>query len=461
MKILGVELNDSAITAVCEQDVVFAEPGYAIDHNGGAVFGWQARKFSRLFPRRLDNRFWQILEETPLSRPVGPHSSSADLVQAQLQRLWLAAGSRADGVVFAVPGRWSDEQLGLLLGIAQDLQLPVRGLVDSAVAATRHEYRGGDLIHLDIALHEVTVTRISQAGQAGVGERVVIDSFGIERLERVCIELIARQFVEATRFDPLHEAESEQYLYDHLYDWCARLGRQGAVSLTVPFGGNEFSTDINLNVFKQRLTRVCEPVTQRIRGLLSVGRTTALQCHSRWTDFPGLLNVLQQLPNVEVFALEPAAAARGAMQRLVHIADDSTGGFRLVSSLPWDKPPVVLADVAAQKTADVMTGQVPTHVLYDSIAYRLDGPAFHIGAELADGDYGVRLQGQVRGISRRHCSIHREGGRVVVTDHSRFGTALNGHNVDGSAVCQSGDVLSLGDPVSEFRLITEVNDVGA
>jgi hypothetical protein len=41
-------------------------------------------------------------------------------------------------------------------------------------------------------------------------------------------------------------------------------------------------------------------------------------------------------------------------------------------------------------------------------------------------------------------------------DHSRFGTRLNGHRVDGSAILQSGDVVSLGNPGSEFLLITEV-----
>ena len=46
---------------------------------------------------------------------------------------------------------------------------------------------------------------------------------------------------------------------------------------------------------------------------------------------------------------------------------------------------------------------------------------------------------------------------MIVTDHSRFGTSLNGHAIDGSAILQVGDILSLGSPPRELQLITEVD----
>ena len=40
-----------------------------------------------------------------------------------------------EAVILALPGTYSGDQLGLLLGIAQACGMPVRGMVDSAVAA--------------------------------------------------------------------------------------------------------------------------------------------------------------------------------------------------------------------------------------------------------------------------------------------------------------------------------------
>ncbi len=65
------------------------------------------------------------------------------------------------------------------------------------------------------------------------------------------------------------------------------------------------------------------------------------------------------------------------------------------------------------------------------------------------------------GVSRRHCSLQFENGQCVVRDFSRYGTFLNGHRIDGSAVLQVGDRLRLGTPGFELRLITTEADGGA
>jgi hypothetical protein len=95
-------------------------------------------------------------------------------------------------------------------------------------------------------------------------------------------------------------------------------------------------------------------------------------------------------------------------------------------------------------------------VLHAGKAYRLGGTPFLIGLELADREFGLALPPGVRAVSRRHCTIKEESGRMVLHDHSRFGTALNGHRVDGSAILHAGDRVTLGQPPEEFLLIAEV-----
>jgi hypothetical protein len=49
---------------------------------------------------------------------------------------------------------------------------------------------------------------------------------------------------------------------------------------------------------------------------------------------------------------------------------------------------------------------------------------------------------------------------VQLIDHSRHGTALNGHPINGSAVLQAGDTVTVGTPPVEIRLIAEVRHDG-
>ncbi|MDH3861072.1 MAG: FHA domain-containing protein, partial [Gammaproteobacteria bacterium] len=71
----------------------------------------------------------------------------------------------------------------------------------------------------------------------------------------------------------------------------------------------------------------------------------------------------------------------------------------------------------------------------------------------AEGERWLDLQQDMPGVSRRHCEIAFANGQCVVTDRSRYGTFLNGHRVDGSAVLQVGDVLRVGTPGVEMRMI--------
>ena len=45
--------------------------------------------------------------------------------------------------------------------------------------------------------------------------------------------------------------------------------------------------------------------------------------------------------------------------------------------------------------------------------------------------------------------------QVILSDHSRYGTRLNGYRVDNTAVLQPGDVISFGDPACSLTLVAE------
>ena len=183
-----------------------------------------------------------------------------------------------------------------------------------------------------------------------------------------------------------------------------------------------------------------------------------LQVHHRLTEIPGLLDELGRLPGCIVVALEPAAAARGALRWRGRATEP--GAARLLTELPWDQAPGELAGSQPAAIGAAPAG-APSHVLFEGRAYRLGATPLQIGTELNAGEYGVLLGSRVPGASRRHCTLRLEDGRAMVYDQSRFGTLLNGHRIEGSAVLRAGDLIGIGQPPRELQLIAEVTDGGA
>jgi hypothetical protein len=151
-----------------------------------------------------------------------------------------------------------------------------------------------------------------------------------------------------------------------------------------------------------------------------------------------------------VFVLEPGATARGALARIREISGRGSS-VSLRRHLPWDQSEVA---VERDEMARLHAG-VPTHLLFGSKAYTIAAsPALVLGSQSDGGERTIALGSDMPGISRRHCSVSLRNGQCVLQDHSRYGTFLNGHRIDGSTVLQVGDSLRVGSPGYEFHLIT-------
>lgn len=456
MSTAALELNDAALAVVVDGQIHATERGWAAIRDGAVVYGEEAQPLARLGPRPAGRGYWATLDEQPFLQPLGGLRTAADVVHGQLQKLWSAVPAGVERAVLAVPPAWQPSQLGLLLGIARDVGIPVAGLVDSAVAASRRPYPARALWQLEFLLGEAWITRLEQqdaAVAAGSHERVA--GLGIEALERAAAELIARRFVEAARFDPLHDAASEQRLYQQLPDWLMRLARHDGGEIAFEHKGREFRATVPAEALRTAVSATCEPLLRRLRTLVSPREPAVLQLHGAAASFPGLLESLARLPGCAVVVLEPAAAARGAARLRAAVAQ-AAQNFRLLSTLPWDQPPVDAGALPVTPAAASM--QPPTHLLFEGRAWRLGATPLLVGTEIAAGEYGIGLDQRAQGISRRHCTLQVEDGRVLLHDQSRYGTMLNGHRISGSAVLQAGDVITIGQPPRELRLIVEVSN---
>ena len=445
MTLLAAHLNDAGLLITDGERILCREPGFALLEDDGLVTGREAWANASLTPRRIQNRYWSQLTTEPLADARFRHLSAADLVSEQLSTLWRKVAKPGDRLVLAVPGYMDNASLGLLLGVAMELDIPVVGMVDAAVAATRREYVNAVPVHVDLGLHCAMLTRLSQDGQAQFERSAIVDEAGMLNLYNLWLRVIAETFVQQSRFDPLHTAETEQALQDNMLDWLAAASSRETVTLEVEYRGITHRAELESIEFVSAANPVYQSIVSNLRALYRAGDTPALQLADRAARMPGLAATLSARVGGEVFLLEPGATARGLARRCPEGRPGNA--VSLVRHLPWDQARIEVA------VDDVQGGALPTHILYGDTATPVGADALVLGTQPADGERWLDLGQEIPGVSRRHCVIAASNGQCVVTDHSRYGTYLNGHRIDGSAALQSGDIIRVGTPGVELRMI--------
>ena len=454
MSLLAAHLNDAGILVLNDEKILYREPGFALLDDDRLVTGAAAFASASLKPRWMQFHFWSELDTAPLPDRRFHHLSTADLVSRQLEQVWKTVSAHGDSLALAVPSYMTNENLGLLLGIAAELEIPVVAMVDSAVAATRRRYEHAVPTHVDISLHVTLLTRLLQEDQIQVERSAIVEDAGLLALLDNWRKVIAEAFVQQSRFDPLHTAETEQMLQDRMPEWLVAASSTEKISAEIDYRGITHRIELE----SLELIAAAAPVYQRIvsnlRALYKAEDTPAIQLTDRAARMPGLAETIKTRVGGEIFILEPGATARGLINRCPD--ERRSGAITLTRHLPWDQ-----AAVQVQTDETGITGGQPTHLLFGHKAFSLRGEPLVLGTQPDEGERWLDLQLEMRGVSRRHCVVSASNGQCVLTDHSRYGTFLNGHRIDGTAVLQTGDLIRVGSPGFELRLITAEQDSGS
>lgn len=454
MKRAAVELADPGVVVVTDNGTtVGPSPGVALLDGGTPVVGMAAAAQRRLHPRRIHDRFWELLDNEPLARPHPDHLRTADLAHAHLAELRGQVGGTLDAVVLAVPATVQRARLGLLIGVAEAAGFPVRGIVDSAVAAAVTETRSaGTLIHLDLLLHRVVGTQLVL--DSGVLSRVRVatdDAVGLTGLRDIWARAVAHRFVTATRFDPLKLAVTEQELYDRLSDWLDQLAATGTIRVPMVAGGRQYEVELSSGELEESGRDEVRRVEALVSQLSRAGEVAVVMT-PRVARVPGLIRRLETVFGGPIRRLPSLAAASGALARATEIMT-GPGEMTLVTRLEVGEGPPPAPPTSPPPDVGTDRGPSATHITYLGRAYQISADPLVVGRATAGPGRGLDLGGTTAGISRSHCTIVMERGRAVVVDHSSYGTYLNGSRIEGRAPLVAGDCLRLGSPGVELQAI--------
>ena len=247
MRMIGLELSDAGIIAVGDTPERLLEidgaekesPGFALPEKNQLAVGKAAEKKAHVFPRLVTSHFWDQLNTEPLDHP-GPYTQQnhAEIAYSHMAQIWKQVKAHGDEIIVAVPGFYDRDQLGILLGIAKELGLPINGFVPMALAASDSPCPQKTLFYLDMHLHRTEIILLNQGKHLTCEDSIIIAEKGLAHLYREWVETIAAEFVRSTRFDPLHQARSEQELFDRLPAALKQLHNHSSVDFEMTGGSS-------------------------------------------------------------------------------------------------------------------------------------------------------------------------------------------------------------------------------
>jgi len=442
----ALELVDAGLQIVSSRGQLSQpSPGVAVIDGDDLVVGIDAECRARLKPRSLHSRFWQELSTAPLGRPFPGHLRTADLAHAHLQTVWDTAEGGAEELMIAVPGVYSDDQLALLLGIAVALQIPVRGLVDAAVAAAADREVEPHCLHLDLHLHRAVLTELEH------GEEIIRTAIhtepraGLLDLRDTWARVIAQTFVHATRFDPLHLAGTEQVLYAQLADLLEALAASASTHVRIASGGRQHAVELERTRIIDAAVSAYDILSSLVSDHTHPDGATLLLSH-RAVALPGLLDHLSGIPDLSIVALHPAAAGGGALAHADRIRS-SGSALEFVTRLPGhDARPPGAITVAVTPPPDGAP-HLPTHLVMDGVAHRIGSEELTLDPAAAD---------DTENCDRPLATVRRFAAQAILNAPAGAGITVNGEPLEGRAVLAPGDRLRVGASDREILIVTMV-----
>ena len=464
MGLIGLEINDAGIMAAdLASDRILKVDGFGLESPGVALVqkkkllvGEAAERRFCLNPRFVNHTFWDQLNTEPLDQPGFQDKTNAELAFAHLGEIWRIIKAHGNETLIAVPPFYSQDQLGLILGMAQELSMPVRGLASLPVASAKEALSDEQLFHLDISLHRMTVTALQPGVRLVQGESLSLPHQGLSYLTSEWMKGIAAEFVQKTRFDPFHNAGSEQEIYDRLPEILTHLGEKEAMDFEIRSGLHRHSVTLTRDLFLQKSRSLFSDIRRHVETMRTPGEgggsATALFVTHRVARIPGWKMELAKIPDSRVITLQPGAGAFGIGMLIGQFAAGaSPRAVGLLTSRPWQPPRPTREELLKSVTVGHI---VPTHLLYKSLAYPITDRPLLVGLE--KGEVHVVVEVGQEGISPKHFSLQQHGDEVLLTNHSPHGTYVDESLVRNAASLRLGQTIRIGIPGETLQVIASV-----
>jgi FHA domain len=483
MTVFAIELNDRAVSLARGGEVLTSAPSAVFNGTGTSPAGANAWRELRSQPMATSSRHLGAVLTQRNSSMRAEMLVAAEL-QARLAEQPIRDGER---IWIATPAQAEATGLEALLGIVRRLGLHIDGFIDWASVATAALGSERNTIVLELGLHHAAATAVDCEGSRARRRRSVwTGRGGFIELYQVWLDLITTTMVKRTRFDPLHDAATEQQLFDAVPSLAQEVASTGNTAAIVTKGQERFEVALTRDQFAQ----AAEPIYRAIVGLLHqlrpAGAPLTIVVPAPVAELPGIAEQLEQFVGCELVSVPDGFVAAAASLLELPEPERATGpeptaganSVRLLRRLPLQALAVLTDSLARRPLGQRRSGgPAPSHALLNGRAYSLSAESLVVGrapetqsapsTAVASGTAAVPASSRyitlpegLAGVSRRHCTFVHDGDELILLDHSTFGTFVNGERVQERVRVHAGDRVRLGEPGVELALIA-VGEVAA
>ncbi|WP_299580212.1 hypothetical protein [uncultured Microbulbifer sp.] len=414
-----LEINDCGLRVFIGTTEVLESPGIAVIEPSRVHIGTSAQMRARSHPTQVNNQFWRRLSLESLKSANQRCRHHADLAYCHLQEI-AEHCDLPEELVLAVPGNFTREQLALLLGIINESDMNVVGMVDSASAAIGDLAPSGLQIYVELQLHQTLVSRVIVEQHATVKSAESVADAGLNHFQEAWARVFTDAFVMQCRFDPLHSGESEQQLYDLMPQWVNCAMHQGEVLAELD--------DRTAKVSLRQLQDASAPILSRVRAMIenhAESDSVSFISH-RWADIPGGLQLVQRM-----YLLCRDSIAQSIKNRWKELrSDDST--LRLVNSISAVPESKITVRLDTPKEA------AATHLLFGHRALAAQQPLFVFWHE-------DKFKVTPTPPDHPAATVTNHAGRLALRVDAGIHLMLNGEEIAAPVNLNAGDRIGIAD----------------
>ncbi len=386
-------------------------------------------------------------------RELGRNEAAARNVAREMiaQLRTLGVGERIDAVI-AVPADLDVTALTSLRGALHAAGVDARDFVDAGALTAAAVAERGHYVLLEAGWRSATAARVAGGPECLVEESFVSERANLLDVYDLWLIGVSALMVKNTRFDPLLSLAVEQSLFAALPQVAARAATEGKAEAVLEENGSRFAVEVDAQLFADAAQTFYRELARLARSARIAGQSAALVLPAESRRWPGFLTRLLENERDGVVIVPPGLAAVAASLQ----AADPAAAPRLRRRVARIADHALAS--AIEYVSSVTTspgGALPvTHILFGGDSMRFPETGVVIGTEEVSNTPHITLPRAAAGVSRRHCSLRREGERTILIDHSRYGTWVNGARVRERAAVRAGDRVRVGTPGVEFTLIS-------
>jgi len=246
---------------------------------------------------------------------------------------------------------------------------------------------------------------------ASLGDVEIIQSVGIQAMYDALLKTLQTHFIQNDRFDPLHNAETEQQLFDSLPEIALQVNKSAKTVVNVEFQNQLYSTSIDDKVWNESLA----PFVEQLLSSSSKAEHAFIQMNAAFDNqaLPQLsvsnVTLLNDLLLSKVPAFSNNDNADGSLRYITELKVSKSSTPQPEKKFKNETAPVKSQESDVKPLLSTATNTV-THLLQSGIAVPIEK------AEIKMDNQQLTLHASSQGNAQELLS---SGKLIVLSDESR------------------------------------------